>query len=56
VLSVFDATGRLVMEERVSKGTSQVVLDVSELTVGVYRYSLRSSSGYTTAKAFQVVR
>jgi hypothetical protein len=55
-IEVFDATGRKVMEQRVASGSSQIVLDVAGLEVGLYRYALRTAEGMGAARAFQVVR
>jgi hypothetical protein len=44
------------MEQRGASGSSQIVLDVAGLEVGLYRYALRTAEGMGAARAFQVVR
>ncbi|MBK8498255.1 MAG: T9SS type A sorting domain-containing protein [Flavobacteriales bacterium] len=54
-LEVFDATGRMVMTERVSAHTTLVTLDVEHLNNGLYQARLRTSDGSGAARSFQVV-
>ncbi|MBK8498062.1 MAG: Omp28-related outer membrane protein [Flavobacteriales bacterium] len=54
-LEVFDATGRMVMTERVSAKSTMVTLYVEHLNNGFYTARLRTSEGSGVARNFQVI-
>ncbi len=55
-LEVFDATGRMVMSERVTSQNSIITLNTAALHSGVYSARLRTSDGAGAARTFQVAR
>ena len=46
---IMDATGRIVLQENVNKGSANMQLDVSSWSAGLYSYSLISESGQASA-------
>jgi len=55
-LVVLDATGRIVSRTTIGAGTTSLDLDVSGLSMGVYRYTLNTPEGISPSRAFQVIR
>ena len=55
-LQLSDVTGRLVMEQKVSKLTENITLSTKNLEPGIYTYRLVSNSKITDAKVMQVIK
>lgn len=53
-LEVFDATGRVVLEQNTSNNATMITLNTSALTDGVYCYRLRTASSAGAARSFVV--
>ncbi|MEO8147364.1 MAG: Omp28-related outer membrane protein [Bacteroidia bacterium] len=55
-LQVSDVTGRIVMEQKVSKLSEKISLNTKNLEAGTYTYRLVSDSKITDAKVMQVIK
>ncbi len=55
-LQLTDVTGRMVMEQKVSKFSENITLNTKNLDAGIYTYRLVSDSKITDAKVMQVIR
>lgn len=53
-LEVFDAMGRSVLQQSVPRTSTQLVLNTSDLSDGVYSYRLRTATSADTARSFVV--
>ena len=55
-LQLNDVTGRMVLEQKVSKLTDNITLSTKNLEAGIYTYRLVSDSKTTDARIMQVIR
>ncbi len=53
-LEVFDAMGRSVMQQGIARSSTQVILNTSDLSNGVYSYRLRTATSAGSARSFVV--